>query len=323
MPRKRKRKSGSSRNSPCPCGSGQKFKHCCENPKQLDIETAYQQAFIYIPDSIETYLFDTNVWGELAQDSTLQDEFLAHNKADNYLAGLTVYSLFELSRAENLLDKLDAFFLRARHHIWLASLYNELQDEELVDYPKSPRIQWMTISNLTDDSQPNLISKFSKDKTFTTTRDDHLRFGLSRFMSLEQFKQNYPPSPSGKYSADQALDFGQKNAVDFLRRIAPSFLKRLRNDGVQFNSKLLLSIQIRSLFAFYKYYIYGQVPGASDFMDFAAISFTPFVDNYVTEKNVMNALKHIKSNQLGLPNTEIVHINDFVSDLRTWREKSG
>ena len=66
---------------------------------KLDIETAYLKAFMDLPNSIETYLLDTNVWGEIAKDTSLQTAFLSHNKSNNYLAGLSIWSLTVVSGA--------------------------------------------------------------------------------------------------------------------------------------------------------------------------------------------------------------------------------
>lgn len=317
MTRKRKRspKSKSPRNAPCPCGSGRKYKHCCEKPPKSNIETAYLDSFVDVPKSIPTYLLDTCVWGEILRNPSKEDAFVSRIVSNDNLAGLSIYTLFELSRAKKLIKKLDALFLRARHNIWIALLYDQLQEREFRRYPSPPNIQWMPMSSITDESQPDVMSKFTGNTIFKRKREEHLEFGYSDFMSLEKFKKNYPPDSSGKYSPEQALDFAEQNAIDFLLRRFPSVLKSINNTGLKFNPAHLPSIQIRSLFIFYKYYIYHQSPMKSDFLDFANISYAPYADFFVTEKNAMNALKHIKSNGVGLNNTEILHVTDFVEDL--------
>jgi len=311
MTKKRKRKKKVSRNAPCPCGSGRKYKHCCEG-KENGTSQFFNDAFIELPSGIRTYFLDTCVWGAIVESEAIGDNFISYFVSNNHLAGLTSYTLFELSRAERLLPKLDSLFLRARYNIWLALLYDQLFDNELASYPSQPKTRWMPLSMITDDENPNVMSKFANDPRFVQKRDEHLQFGYSEFMSLEKFKENYPPDEDGHYSPSQALDFAWCNAVDFLGRYFPGFLSKFRDDASSFDSSKISSIQMRSLLLFYKYYIYGQVPDRSDFMDFAHVSYAPYVDVYVTERNVLNALRHIKSNNLMLSDTELFHVSEFV-----------
>lgn len=50
-------------------------------------------------------------------------------------------------------------------------------------------------------------------------------------------------------------------------------------------------------------------------MDFAAVSYAPYVDTYVTERDVMNVLRHIKSSGLMLSDTDVVHVTNFIRGL--------
>ena len=55
----------------------------------------------------------------------------------------------------------------------------------------------------------------------------------------------------------------------------------------------------------------------SDLFDFALMSYVPYCDVFVTEKNAKNVLNRIKNNGFMLEGVEIVHITDFLSQLTT------
>jgi hypothetical protein len=304
------------RNAPCPCGSGRKYKYCCGRVAQTQKARSIFDAFIEMPPAITTYLFDTCVWGTIVESESTTDAFVSHFQSKNLLAGITTYTLFELSRAEKLLQRLDSLFLKARYNIWIALLYDQLLNLELNSFPTPPAMRWIPMSLISDEQQLNVMSKFANDPRFTSKRDEHLQFGNTEFMSLDLFKKNYPPDKDGRYSPAQALDFAWCNTVDFLGREYPDFLRRFRHDASALDTNKIPSIQVRSLFLFYKYYIYNQAPRESGFLDFATVSYAPYVDVYVTERNVMNALRHIKANGLMLSETQVIHITEFLDGLK-------
>lgn len=271
--------------------------------------------FTDIPPSIITYLLDTCVWGAIAECESTTNAFVSHLESENLLAGLTTYTLFELSRAERLLPQLDSLFLRARYNVWVALLYDQLLDLELNAFPSPPTMRWMRMSMISDEQQPNVMSKFASDRRFIGAREDHLRFGRAEFMTLERFKENYPPDENGHYSPAQAEEFAWFNTVDFLGRHFPDFLRRFHDDASALDTSKIPSVQIRSLLLFYKYYIHYRVPQESDFIDFASVSYAPYVDIYVTERDVMNVLRHIKGNGLMLSDTKVTHVTDFIHGL--------
>jgi hypothetical protein len=315
MSRKVSRTRGTPRNAPCPCGSGRKYKHCCGRASRRDEEAFYRRSFTEIPPGVTTYLLDTCVWGEIVESASTTDAFVSRFESENLLAGLTLYNLFELSRACRLLRELDAFFLRARHSIRIALLYDQLLDLELSSYPSPPKMRWMPMSVITDGEQPAVLSRFAGDGLFSGARDEHLQFGYTEFMTLESLKENYPPDEEGCYTVAQAREFAWFNTVDFLSREFRGFLRPFEHNASDLDTSKIPSVHMRSLFLFYKYYIHGKVPERSDFMDFASVSYAPYVDVYVTERDAMNVLRHIQSTGLMPSDTELLHVTDFIGGL--------
>jgi hypothetical protein len=286
----------------------------CMGSKKVkpDHEAALERAFIELPVGIQAWFLDTCVWSEIVSSDQLMKRFVSYFQSNNHLAGLTAYTLFELSRADRILPYLDNLFSIMRHNVWIALLYDQLFESELASYPAKPIIRWMPLSMLTgeDNQAVKIMTKLAKNPLFKMSRDEHLDFGFSSFMSLEKFKKNFPPSNGQEFSSQQAYDFSLWNGIDYFLRHEPQIIKRLgpRN----FLPEGIPSQFARSLFLFFKYYIHGQSPNKSDFLDFAHISYVPYFDVYVTEKNVSNVLRHIKSTGLLLADIEIMNVTGFV-----------
>ena len=80
--------------------------------------------FIELPEEIRTWFLDTCVWGEVIASKQREEAFVRFFQQHDYLAGVTVYTLFELSRAHRILSDLDKLFFILRHNIWVAQIYD-------------------------------------------------------------------------------------------------------------------------------------------------------------------------------------------------------
>lgn len=271
--------------------------------------------FIELPSSTRIYYLDTCVWSALNKSDVAKANLISYFQPNDYVAALSCFTLFELSRAPKAFAAYDPLFFHMRHNVWIPCLYDQVIESELKSYPNMWKMRWLPVSMLVDESNPSILSKLASDPRFTKSRDDHYQFGLDHFMSLEQFKENFPPQNGEDYTPDDADFFAWCNAVDYLGRHFIEFLRPFKNDASRFKVDRLPSLHIRSLFLFYKYYIHGQSPGKSDFMDFAHVSYAPYCDAFVTERNACNVLKRIKNSGLMLSNTRILHISDFLEEI--------
>jgi hypothetical protein len=268
--------------------------------------------FIEMPQGIQTWFLDTCVWSEIISSKQNLENFISYFQKNNYFAGLTLYTIFELSRAKYILKDLDYLFIQMKHNIWIPLFNDDLFDYELRNYPIKPKMRWMTIMGLVEnDGIPiNLLQKIITFSGFIDSRNDHLQFGKSRFMSLEEFKKNFPPSENSNYSTDQAYAFSRFNAISYFLSNERNVLEKI---GVRdFLPEGIPSQFARSLFLFYKYYVHGQSPVESDFLDFTHISYTPYFNVYVTEKNVSNVLNHIKSEGIYFKDLKVIKLTQFM-----------
>lgn len=271
-----------------------------------------KKGFIKMPQGIQTWFLDTCAWNLIVSSKQNINNFISYFQKNNLLAGLPIYTVFELSRAKHILKDLDDLFFQMKYNIWIPLFYEDLFEYELMCYPYTPTMRWMTITRLVenDGGSINFLQKIITYSEFIDSRNDHLQFGMSKFMSLEEFKKNFPPSENSTYSPDQAYLFSRCNALSYFLSNEPHVLKKI---GVRdFVPEGVPSQFARSLFLFYKFYIHGQTPITSDFMDFAHISYAPYFHVYVTEKNVSNVLNHIKANKRNLNELSVINLTQFM-----------
>jgi len=271
--------------------------------------------FISLPASTKTWFLDTCVWSEIVESESNINNFNLHFKNNNYLAGLTAYTLFELSWVRALHQKIDNLFFNMRHSIWIALHHDELMDSELKNYPSKTVMKWMPLSALSDQDKQvnNLLTKISENPIFTNKREEFLKFGNEKFMVLEKLKSGFPTSDNGKYTTDQAYNFSLLNGIQYFLKYEPDFLRSI---GIRkFLPESVPTQFARSLLLFYKYYIHEQSPTKSDFFDFAHISYLPYVDYYIAEKNISNVINHIKTTGPYFNEVQIMNVSQFVKTV--------
>lgn len=186
------------------------------------------QFFIEAPSKNKTWFLDTCVWTEIISSQKNIQQFSNLFKKNNYLAGLTIYTLFELSRATALVSKLDELFCTNSHFIWLAIPYDKLMQAEQNIYPNKPKMKWMPLSYVVDNDLVvnEFLTRLSNNPIFKKSLRDHLEFGDKKFMQLEGLKDNFPKSDDGKFTPEQAHDFALISGIQYFLRNDPSFIKK-------------------------------------------------------------------------------------------------
>lgn len=263
----------------------------------------------------KTYLLDTNVWSGLSSSPESINKFSYWLLENDAIAGLSMFTIFELSKATNILAGLDRLISAAAPRIYIPLLYDELADLEMMNYPHHVELLWNPITNFKESDEINFLSELSSDSRVIEKRNEYLNFGYEKFMRLEEFKENFPLDEDGKFVDKHAELFAWANTLDYLLRYFPNILIPYKNDLKSFDPSRLRSIYLRSIFLYFKYYVHGQRPGKSDFLDFAQISYLPYIDVYVTERNVMNVLEHIKATGIDIVPCDFIHVRNFHENI--------
>lgn len=260
-----------------------------------------------------TYLLDTNVWSAIASSDRALNSFLPWLEENDAIAALSMFTIFELSRAGHKHKELDQLLTSAAQRIYIPLLYDELSDLEMSSYPNDVELLWNHITDYFKHDKVMIIAEISTDPRFVDKRQEFLEFGYRKFMNLESLKDNFPLSDDdGKFSVDSAETFAWANTLDYLLRDFPEYLLPFKGNLGAFDTSKLKSIYLRSLFLYFKYYVHGQTPNKSDFMDFANLSYVPYVDVYVTERNALNTLSHMKVVNSQFLKCDLAHIREFV-----------
>ena len=130
---------------------------------------------------------------------------------------------------------------------------------------------------------------------------------------------NFPPSPSGEYTEEQAADFAWKRTEQVLKTTNPEFLRQLRKSGSDLKTDSLLSLSIEAYVIFYKYYLHHKTPQRSDFGDLFHLSTLPYCNLAILERDLSNVLNHIKKNNRDILDRLTVTNVDFFKDWK-WDE---
>ncbi len=274
-----------------------------------------QDFFIILPENVTIIYLDTCVWRELSK----LDEYkkllreIEHNKS--IVFALSYFSLFELSRVDSLLDSIDQFIYSIKEQIWMPLFFDDLIMGEISSYPCQLRMKWLPITVFYDNNNFNFLRNLSQKPEFKRSRDEHLSFGYSQFPSVEERKRNFPSAEEGIYLPEEADWFAWCNAIDYFSRNFPAFLSSFRDNPSSFIARSIPSLYGRSLFLYFKYYVHNQKITNSDFFDLNHISYAPYCDLFITERNASNVLKRIKNEGYYFDTCEIQNVSDFITNL--------
>jgi len=272
--------------------------------------------FSCLNDDIKVYYLDTCVWSEIASIDKSFNKFNAFFENENLVACLSTFALSELSKPTNLKNERSIFFEETKANISVPLPYDFVIESEVKNFPNDWKMQWIPLAKLFSSSSQ--ITFDSVQGLLEEKRSKFLQFANNRFLKLDEYKTNFPPLHGDDYTIEDSSAFAWAVSLDFLSREFPFFLKSqigfIRNNSREI-LKSLKSLWLRCELIFFKYYLHGQDPKISDFIDYAHACYAPYCNVFVTEKNLSNVLKHIKRHDDILSNTTIIHVSDFLKQI--------
>ncbi len=137
---------------------------------------------------------------------------------------------------------------------------------------------------------------------------------------LDELKPTFPTAKSGNYTKGQADEFVWLLTIQELAVSHLEFLKAFKDDVSNLKIKVLLSILIMGYVVFYKYYLAGLKPKASDFGDMFHLYDIPYCKLAIVERNMCEILNQIKKNHDVLDGVVVMN-KDFLTDWK-WEEES-
>jgi len=259
--------------------------------------------------------FDTNIYSHLAKNISLWNPLLKLLLKHDLCNSFSSANLAELADAKFLHDDLTNFMLCMPTVV--IKTWDMILNEEISSHPNyrnntlllDPIIRLAVKKN----GHEELKSMFTSIK-LSFARKEQLRYAKQMKITHSSYKQNFPPTRSGKYIRRQADEFAETIVLQWLSSTHYKFLKNFKNNITELNTKVFQSVRILGLVNFYKYYLGNRnIKKLSDFGDFAHLCFLPYCNLVIIEKDLCNILNQIKNNHDILQKTIIRNI-DFFDD---------
>ena len=129
--------------------------------------------------------------------------------------------------------------------------------------------------------------------------------------SILNLKQNFPPNSNGKYSNSNIIEFIERVIIQQLVSFNPKWAKR--NIEIKtFDFSKFQSLHSQLLITFWKFYLLiDRRPKKSDVFDISIVSALPYVDIFITEKNLKNDIDQIGKKGLLFSELQAITINQI------------
>jgi len=259
--------------------------------------------------------FDTNIYSHLAKNINLWKPLLNFLLQHDLCNSFSSANLSELADATSLHDNLTNLLLCMPSVV--IKTWDMILEEEIHSHPIYPHITLLLdpiIRLAIKENGHEELKSWFKSKELINAREEQKTYAKQMKIIHSGYKENFPPSSSGKYIRQQADEFADFIILQWLSGTHRQFLGKFKNNATDLNTKVFQSIRIFGLVNYYKYYLGNRsIKKLSDFGDFAHLCFLPYCDLVIIEKDLCNILNQIKKNHDILQNTTIKNI-DFFND---------
>jgi len=259
---------------------------------------------------------DTNILSEFAKRQELWRPLQDFLHAQDLCLGISGAQVAELNSDDRLHDPLNMLLTTVPSaaikppDVVLSEEVNShpaMHTEGLLQYPLNALL-----------GRPD-FGEFLSSSMLTDARNEQKIAAQLWMKKLKDLRGNFPPSKSGKYTKDQADFFAWTITVQELGFSHPEFLKQFKDNVTNLNTEAFPSIKTMGYVVFYKYYLAGQEPKASDFGDMFHLYDIPYCKLAIMERNMCDILNQIKKNHTVLDGVTIMN-KDFLADWK-WTEE--
>ncbi len=261
-------------------------------------------------------LFDTNAISSFLKNPKawilyFDEEFSISRTAISY----SIFTLSELWFRQDLFDKYKDIF--SIYPSCVLDGHESIFQKEVNNYNKFEKISPIVIPSIIKDD--NLTPK----ETLTTiiensgfiSKSEYWRKGRDEILEgITDLIKNYPPK-NDQYTIKEIEDFNLIVSMSQITMRDVEFSKSMQNQGEAIDIKQFPSIQTTSYVVFYKFYTDKRKPILSDVFDIMISALLPYVDFFITEGNMCEIIKKIKSRHGFLKNLKEYSIKDINRDL--------
>jgi hypothetical protein len=262
--------------------------------------------------ALTSFLQNQNYW-----ITKFEQEFGLSNAVVCYSA----FTLSELWYRQEIFEKFIDFFS------WYPSLllegHQSILDKEVIAYNTNTDINPVSIcpSAITDEklTKRERLKKVIEDSEFVARTAYWKEAEESILKSITGYTKSYPPK-NNKYSINEISNFVDIVSANQLYLREKQFVKKHKEpiDFTKFPSLLTTSYIV-----FYKFYLDQRKHINSDIFDIIISSVLPYVDYFITEKNLANNIKSIQTRHKYLTNVKAFTLAEYTQDIKKHRTTSS
>lgn len=249
---------------------------------------------------------DTCVISDLFEDSSRFRRFLDMRESLNLLLGISISTLFELKKAperyewfKNEFTALPTFLLKSA---------DMLLKDEIKSYPNE-NAENSLFYYLFEGKE--LLEHFDSSPKFQNTvkfLENNKHVVLNSILSL---KSNFQADKDGKFSNLRIEEFVKKVTIQQLKSFFPKWFNQF-DPMIKIETEIFKSLRSQLLMTFWKFYLMvDRKARKSDVFDISIVSSLPYVDIFITEKNMKNDIDQIKNKKLFFKDLVAMTINEI------------
>jgi hypothetical protein len=254
---------------------------------------------------------DTNIFSLLSEDIELQEKFISWTRNINAKIIISVSTIGELFKKESKFNLFNSFINEARLNFMFIGAYSRLRNLEISNYPNSINLDLISLNTIISKiSNGRLFNFFELKKSKKLTESINKLDLISELWfkeTIDKWKQLYPPDKDvNTFSDKKKFEIKKMIYNNVLNKIS----KKLNVDNIDI-SKFKTNMIINE--ALFKKYLLNPTRkfDSNDFVDLMHISFSPYVDYFITEKNNSTILKEINKQTSFLEKTHILSYSEI------------
>ena len=256
---------------------------------------------------------DTCIYSHLAKNTQLWNRLRAFLFANHLCLAVSDGNLAELSDAKTLHGALaDLLLLMPSAMI---KPRDTLLDEEVAAHPgtrtASLLLHPFNQLLLEKNGRETLVGLFGANN-LAKARREQLRDARQMLSIHRKLKPNFPPSKSGEYTIQQADEFASGIVRQWLADTHYEFLASFKDRVQKLHTEVFRSVRLFALVNFYKYYLGRREPAKlPDFGDEFHLSYIPYCELAIMERDLCEVLGQIKRHQDVLDSTMVRNLQFF------------
>lgn len=259
--------------------------------------------------------FNTNIISHTAKNPHLWGPLLGFLEQHDLTLGVSSAQIAELCDAERLHGDIVMLLMNVPSGVLKEA--DVILDEEVIAHPserKDSLLFFALNALLLEEDGVGQLQSFLSSRALRTARAGQLEHARRMGGRHAELKDNFRPTPTGKYTRQQADVFAQRLVKQWHDSSHPDFAISLETRSEQCQPQVFLSVRLFAHVVFYKYYLGQRVPKrTSDFGDLAHLAYIPYCELAVMERDMCNVLNQIKRHQDVLKSTVVRNI-DFLAD---------